>query len=197
MNTFDLAFNTYADRIARNCSENWIRKAYNECVRLWDATADWAKFYIFNPAAKLIDRIKRVTPKLRPLSSCRKLAKNITWEVQPIKGNVHYLVYFYKENGELLYAKSGKALDVAGRIKHELCDEYAKEGAYSAKVVRIDYCGDDKTAEHLEMEYRCYLLRKFDYVYHLPNDRWTIDVFNLEEYDKFVKKFFKEMRKKA
>ena len=29
MNTFDHAYNVYADRIARNCSDNWIRKAYS------------------------------------------------------------------------------------------------------------------------------------------------------------------------
>lgn len=197
MNAFDFAYNTYADRINRNCSRSWIRQAYNECVKLWDATAAWAKNYIFDPTAKLVDRIKRAVPKLRPLSSCRALAKNITWEVEPIKGNVHYLVYFYKKSGELLYAKNGKAHDVANRIKHELCDEYAKYGAYSAKVVRVDYCGDDTTAATLEMAYRVELLYKNNPANWIPNDRWTTDVFNLREYDEFAKNFFKKMQKRA
>lgn len=196
MNTFDHAYNVYADRIARNCSDNWIRKAYNVCVKLWDATADWAKNYVFDPSAKLAQRIVRKVVKMHK-RSVRSLANNIVWEASPLKGNVHYLVYFYKKDGSFLFAKSGKAHEVVSRIKSELCDEYAQYGAYSAKVVRVDFCGDDKTAGHLEEAYRVELKFKHDYKYYVPNDRWTIDVFDLAEYDAFVKNFFKKIEKKA
>ena len=45
--TFQTAYNEYRRRIDRNSSDSWIRKAYKECVRLWDATASWAKNFIF------------------------------------------------------------------------------------------------------------------------------------------------------
>lgn len=187
MNAFDIAYNAYADRIARNCSDNWIRKAYNICVKLWDATAEWADNYIFNPTAKLAQRILRKATKFHIKT---KRDVKIEWRVPAVKGNCHYLVEFYTKDGKRLYSKSGKAENVAVRIKNELTKEYAPYGAYSAVVLRADFCGDDQTAADLELRYRVHLLDLHGRDNWLQNDRWMVE-FDLADYDKFVKKFFK------
>ena len=178
--TFQTAYNEYRRRIDRNSSASWIRKAYNECIRLWDATASWAKNFIFNAAAKLSERFQMKVRK-------QNEGEPIEWVQPPLFGSTHYTVNFYNENGEYMFTKTGKADQVKVRILQEIKDYNASR----AVVLRVTHCASKEESERMERHYRHMVHRELieDPDKIIPWDRFIYPEYDPAHFDKFLKKF--------
>ena len=104
--------------------------------------------------------------------------------------NQTYIVYFYGEDGQIIYSKPGTtARFIKERIKEELT-KYRKNGVCFARLMRLWDCGE-MPPEGLESILRAHCIKKYPGTF-VKNDRFAGVCIDLDDADRLTKEYLVE-----
>lgn len=192
---FEFHFDDFIRAIENKRSYYLIKKAYDYCVKYFDAAAEWAKEYIFRPFERLIkNRIQRNTRQNRVEAKKRDLAcptyKNaldrIIYTDDTVRQNegIHqfYICRMIKDNGKVVYQKIGTTRrDTNKRMYEHLRDHWDK----GVRKIIVDRVYDVKDMPDITVE--SHFRAKYGRMYKeflVPTDRFKEAVIDLDEADK-------------
>lgn len=192
---FEHTYSELEEAIEKKSPSYVLGKIYKRCVELYNATADWAKEYIFRPFERLIkNRIQRNTRKNRAEANKRDAAcptyKNaldrIIYTDDTVRQNEgvnqFYICRMIKDNGKVVYQKIGTThRDTNKRMYEHLRDHWDK-GVRKIVVDRV-YDVKDMPDITIESHFRAKYGRKYK-EYLVPTDRFKEAVIDLDDADK-------------
>lgn len=135
----------------------------------------------------IVDRFRRKAMVWVAPSKCIDLDDIVPFE----KGtNQVYIVYFYGEDGQIIYSKPGTTTRfIKDRIKEELT-AYRKSGVCSARLMRLWNCGE-MPPEGLESILRAHCIKKYPGTF-VKNDRFAGVCIDLDDADRLTRDYLGE-----
>ena len=195
---FESAFKELEEAVEKKSASYILGKIYKRCVELYNATADWAKNYIFRPLERLIkNRLQRNTLQNRIEAkkrdeACPTLMNALDRIIYP-NNTVHrpdgthqfYICRMVKDNGEIVYQKIGTTSRDTDLRMHKHLQDHWDKGVRRIIVDRTYEAPDKESTELIESFIRAKYGRLFKEEY-IRLDRFSNAVINLDELDKDV-----------
>lgn len=192
---FESAFKELEEAVEKKSASHILGKIYKRCVELYNATAEWAKNYIFRPLERLIkNRLQRNTRQNRAEANKRDSAcptyKNALDRIiytddtvrQSAGVNQFYICRMIKDNGKVVYQKFGTThRDTSVRMYEHLRDHWDK----GVRKIIVDRVYDVKDMPDVTVEsfFRAKYGRKYKEQY-IKLDRFGDAVIDLDEADR-------------
>ena len=192
---FESAFKELEEAVEKKSASYILGKIYKRCVELYNATAEWAKNYIFRPLERLIkNRLQRNTRQNHAEANKRDSAcptyKNALDRIiytddtvrQSAGVNQFYICRMIKDNGKVVYQKFGTThRDTSVRMYEHLRDHWDK----GVRKIIVDRVYDVKDMPDVTVEsfFRAKYGRKYKEQY-IKLDRFGDAVIDLDEADR-------------
>lgn len=176
-----------------------VYRAYKKCERALTVAIEWgeewANKYIYDPSARMIERIKKITQKIsRKIRTIIhkqviKTNPNIDWNgFAPIDARQFYLIELQNHEKKPIWYKIG----TTDRYTTERFDEhltkqsssYSEQNITYIKVLGLFDCGNLDPVE-VESKVRTYLKKVQGEENYIKNDRF-MNPFNIEDLNKKI-----------
>lgn len=186
-------FDKYWNDYKKNDDYNIMYYAYRKCERALKYALDygekWVRNYVYNPSARVIERIIQIAKKIyTAVNQAITIHNFIDWNgYESIEGEQFYLIKLYNRAKKFVWLKIGttsrNSLTRFADHLNSSSTSYLKNEISFIKVLGLWKC-EGLNATDIENRVRDYLKNKYGEKHYIKNDRFDIE----DECDELHKK---------